>query len=76
MFYYLTWLFSDFEIAREVGLDMVPESCNPDYEENKSMCAEMIFERRKNEELDKASDCSFIRLLLLLNILQFYNCNI
>ena len=63
MFQHLTWLFSDSEIARELGPDMVSKSWDPDYEENKSMCAEMIFERRENEELDKASANISIRLL-------------
>ena len=62
MFYYLTWLFSDSEIARELGPDMVSKSWDPDYEENRSMCAEMILERRENEEFDKASDGIFIQL--------------
>ena len=61
MFHHLTWLFSDSEIARELGPDMVPKSRDPDYEENRSMCAEMILERRENEELDKASAGIFIR---------------
>ena len=55
MFQYLTWLFRDSEIACELGPDMVLKSWDPDYEENISMCAEMIFESRKNLELDKAS---------------------
>ena len=63
MFQRLTWLFSDSEIARELGPDMVPKSWNPNYEENRSMCAEMILARRKNEELDKASAGISIRLL-------------
>ena len=63
MFYHLTWLFSDSEIAHELGPDMVPKSWDPDYEENRSMCAEMILERRENGELDKASFGIFIRLL-------------
>ena len=53
MFHHLTWLFSDSEIVRELGLDMVAKSWNPDNKENKSMCAEMIPERRKNKELNK-----------------------
>ena len=63
MFHHLTWLFSDSEIARELGPDMVPKSWDSDYEENRSMCAEMILERRESEELDKASAGIFIRLL-------------
>ena len=63
MFHHLTWLFSDSEIARELGPDMVPKSWDLDYEENRIMCAEMILERRENEELDKASSNIFIRLL-------------
>ena len=55
MFHHLTWLFSDSEIAREQGPDMVPKSWDPDYEKNKSMCAEMIIERRDNEKLNKVS---------------------
>ena len=42
---------------------MVPKSWDLDYEENRIMCAEMILERRENEELDKASSNIFIRLL-------------
>ena len=63
MFHHLTWLFSDSEIARELGPDMVPKSWDPDYKENRSMCGEMIVERRENEELDKAFAGIFIRLL-------------
>ena len=63
MFHHLTWLFTDSEIACELGPDMVPKSWDPDYETNKSMCAEMILERRENENLDKATAGSFIRLL-------------
>ena len=63
MFQHLTWLFSDSEIARELGPDMVPKLWDPDYEENRSMCAEMILERRENEELNKASAGLSIRLL-------------
>ena len=63
MFQHLTWLFSDSKIARELGPDMVPKSWDPDYEENRSMCAEMILERQENEELDKASAGISIRLL-------------
>ena len=63
MFHHLEWLFSDSEIARELGPDMVPKSWDPDYEENRSMCAEMILESRENEELDKAAAGSFLRLL-------------
>ena len=69
MFHYLTWLFSDSEIARELGPDMVPKSWDADYEENRSMCAEMILERGENEELDKASAGNFIRLLFNLKII-------
>ena len=61
MFYYLTLLFSDSEIARDLGSDMVLKSWDPDYEENNSMCAEMILERRENEELNKAFAGIFIR---------------
>ena len=63
MFHHLTWLFSDSEIARELGPDMVPKSWDPDYEENRSMCGEIILERRENEESDKACAGIFIRLL-------------
>ena len=63
MFCHLTWLFSDSEIARELGPDIVPKSRDPDYEVNRSVCAEMILERRENEKLDKASAGIFIRLL-------------
>ena len=63
MFHHLTWLFSDSEIARELSPDMVFKSWDPDYKENRSMCAEMIFERRENGKLDKASAGVFIRLL-------------
>ena len=47
MFHQLTWLFSDSEIARELSLDIVPKSWDPDYKENRSMDAEIILERRK-----------------------------
>ena len=63
MLHYLMWLFCDSEIARELGPDMVPKSWDTDYEENRSMCAEMILERLENEELNKASTGNFIRLL-------------
>ena len=63
MFHHLTWLFSDSEIAGELGPDMVPKSWDPDYEENRSMCGEMILERQENEKLDKACAGIFIRLL-------------
>ena len=63
MFYHFTWLFSDSEIARELGSDMVSKSWDPDNEENRSLCAEMILERRENEKLDKASAGILIRLL-------------
>ena len=63
MFQHLTWLFSDSKSARELGPDMVPKSWDPDYEENRSMCAELILERRENEELDKASANISNRLL-------------
>ena len=49
MFHHLTWLFSDSEIARELGPDMVPKLWDPDYVEHRSMCPEMILERRDNE---------------------------
>ena len=60
MFHYPTWLFSDLEIARDLGPDMVPKLWETDYEENRSMCAEMILERRENKKLDKASASIFI----------------
>ena len=63
MFHHLTWLFSDSDIARELGLDMVPKSWDPDYKENRSMSGEMIHERQENEKLDKACAGIFIRLL-------------
>ena len=62
MFHHLTWLFSDSEIARELGPAMVPKSWDPDYEENRSMCAEIILGRRENEDLDKTSVGILIRL--------------
>ena len=55
MFHRLTWQFHDSEIARELGPDMVPKLWDPNYEEKRSMCAEMILERREIEELNKAS---------------------
>ena len=55
---------------------MVPKSLDPDYEENRSMCAEMILERRENEELDNAYAGIFIRLLFTDKSLHIYNCNI
>ena len=55
MFHRLTWQFRDSEIARELGLDLFPKSWDPNYEENKSMCDEMIYECREIEELNKAS---------------------
>ena len=63
MFHHLTWLLSDSEIARELVPDMVLKSWDPDDEKNRSMCGEMILERRENEELDKACAGIFIRLL-------------
>ena len=63
MFHHLTWLFSDTEIARELGPDMVPKSWDPAYKENSSMCGEMILERPENEKLYKACAGIFIRLL-------------
>ena len=63
MFHHLTWQFSDSEIAPELGPDMVPKSWDPDYEENRSMCAEMILKRRKNKDMYKTSAGIFIRLL-------------
>ena len=80
MFHHLTWLFSDSEIARELRTDNVCKSWDPDYEENRSMCAEMILERRENEELDKASAGIFIRLLfnkqIFTYIIVLYNFSI
>ena len=64
MFHHLTWLFSDSEIARELGPDMFPKSWDPEYKENRSMCAEMILKRRENKELDKTSVGIFIQLLI------------
>ena len=64
MFHHLTWLFSDSEITRELGPDMVPKSWDPDYKENRSMWAEMILERRENEKLVKAFAGVIIRLLV------------
>ena len=55
MFHHTTWLFSDSEIALELGPEMVPKSWDPDYNENRRMCAEMIHERRENKELDMAT---------------------
>ena len=63
MFHHLTWLFSDTENVRELGLDIISKSWNLDYKENNSMCAEMILELQENEELDKTSAGTFIRLL-------------
>ena len=63
MFQHLTYLFSDSKIARELGPDMVPNSGDPDYEENRSICTEIILELRENEELDKASPGISILLL-------------
>ena len=71
MFHHLTLLFSDSEIARELGPDMVPKSWDPDYEENRCICAEMILERRENEELDKASAGIFIQLLFNKQIFTY-----
>ena len=71
MFHHLTWLFSDSEIARELAPDIVPKSWDPAYEENRKMCAEMILERRENEELNKASAGIFIRLLFHLKIFTY-----
>ena len=63
MFHHLTWLFNDSEIVRELGPDMVPKSWDPDYKTNRSICAEMILERREHEELDNAFAGICIRLL-------------
>ena len=57
---HVAMLCSDSEIASELGPDMVPKLWDRDYEENRRMCAEMILERRENEELDKASARIFI----------------
>ena len=48
-------LFIDSKIARKLGPDRVPKSLDPDYKENKSMCAKIICERKENKKLDKAS---------------------
>ena len=71
MFHHLTWLFSDSEIARELGPDMVPKSWDADYEENRSMCAEIILKRRENKELDKTSAGIFIQLLIHYKIVTY-----
>ena len=55
MFHHFTRLFSDSEIAQELCPDMVPKSWDPDYEENRSMCAEIILDHREIEELNKSS---------------------
>ena len=71
MFYYLTWQFSDLDIFPELIHDMVPKLWNPDYDENNSMWAKMIFERRKNEELDKVFANIYIQLLFYYNSITF-----
>ena len=80
MLHHLTWLFRDSEIARELGPDMVPKSWYPDYEENRSMCAEMILERRENKELVKGFAGIFIRVLfnwqIFSYIIELYNYSI
>ena len=43
MFYHFTWLFCDWQIAKELGPDMVPLSKETEYKGNRSMWAEMIF---------------------------------
>ena len=63
MFLHFTWLSSNSKIARELVPDMVPKLWDPDTEENRSMCAEFILERRDNEQFDKASAGISIRLL-------------
>ena len=73
MFHHLTLLLSDSEIARELGPDMVPKSWDPNYAKNRRMFAEMILERRENEELDKASAGIVIRLLFNKQIFTYIN---
>ena len=65
MFHYLTWLFTDSDIARELGPDMVRSSWDPDYKENRSMCAEIILERLKNKKFDEASEGISIRFMIV-----------
>ena len=57
---------------------MVPKSWDPDYEENKSMYAEMILKRRENEKFDQATAGILIRLFFLPKnlVIYIYNCNI
>ena len=66
----LTWLFSDSEIARELGPDMVPPSWESSYENNRRMCTLMSVERRQNKKLDKASAGIPIRLCFTKVILH------
>ena len=63
MFDHLTWLFSDLEIPRALGPDMVPILWDVDYEENRIMFAKMVFERRNNEKFDNASAGILIQFL-------------
>ena len=65
----LTWLFSDSEIAQELGPEMVARSWKPNYIDNRRECALMILERGSHKELKSAFTGIFIRFLFYYNII-------
>ena len=67
----LSWLFSDSEIARELGPEMIPRSWEFNYKDNRRMCALMIFEHRSHKELKSVTNGISIQFLFYSNIITY-----